>query len=192
MRTDWKLVGAMLVILPSTIPSTAQDGMNHEGHGIHHPIGMEDVGGSELPSEPGQGAFAALAEISTMLRSDPETNWSKVRLDALRDHLIDMDMLISESLVAYLPVEDGIKIVIDLSLPGNAAAGRMVPAHALVLAVETGWSSQIALDDTQIVWTVIDADELATIRALGFFGLMATGNHHRAHHLAIAQGKLEH
>ncbi len=43
------------------------------------------------PKEPGQGAFATIAEIVALLTSDPKTDWSKVDIAGLREHLIDMD-----------------------------------------------------------------------------------------------------
>jgi hypothetical protein len=44
-----------------------------------------------VPMQPGQGAFAAIQEIVEILEADPETDWSKVDIGALRQHLIDMD-----------------------------------------------------------------------------------------------------
>jgi len=76
--------------------------------------------------------------------------------------------------------------------PGGEAVSRMVPAHAPVLAAETGWSSTAVSTDDDIVWTVTSPDDGDIIRALGFFGLMAIGNHHQAHHLALATGQMAH
>src|SRR5579884_926245 len=44
---------------------------------------------SGTPSLPGQGAFGAIQEIVRSLDADPNTDWSKVDLEALRQHLID-------------------------------------------------------------------------------------------------------
>jgi hypothetical protein len=41
------------------------------------------------PVLPGQDAFGAVQEIVRMLEADPETDWSKVDLEVLRQHLID-------------------------------------------------------------------------------------------------------
>ena len=43
------------------------------------------------PTEAGQGAFAAIQEIVAILEADPDTDWSKVDIDALRQHLVDMN-----------------------------------------------------------------------------------------------------
>lgn len=44
-----------------------------------------------IPSMPGQEAFGTIQEIVRILESDPATDWSKVNIGALREHLIDMD-----------------------------------------------------------------------------------------------------
>ncbi len=49
--------------------------------------GEPDVG---IPTMPGQDAFGAIQEIVRILEADPKTDWSKVNLEALRQHLIDM------------------------------------------------------------------------------------------------------
>ena len=57
------------------------------------PMHMHSMPGAigSLPTQPGQGAFGAVQEIVGMLEADPTTDWSKVNLDALREHLIDMN-----------------------------------------------------------------------------------------------------
>lgn len=44
-----------------------------------------------VPIMPGQDAFGTIQEIVRMLEADPATDWSKVNIGALREHLIDMD-----------------------------------------------------------------------------------------------------
>ena len=44
-----------------------------------------------VPTMPGQEAFGTIQEIVRMLEADPATDWSKVNIGALREHLIDMD-----------------------------------------------------------------------------------------------------
>jgi hypothetical protein len=50
----------------------------------NHPSGT-------VPKEPGQDAFGTIQEIVQILEADPKTDWSKVNLEALRQHLIDMN-----------------------------------------------------------------------------------------------------
>ena len=146
----------------------------------------------DSPTEPGQGAFAAIAEIVAMLTADPETDWAQVDIDALRRHLIDMDNLVTFAEVIQENRPDGAVFRVNLTGPGGEAARRMVPAHAPVLAAETGWSSETVADGGMIVWTVTAPDDADAIRALGFFGLMAVGNHHPDHHLGVATGRMVH
>ncbi|MBV1866615.1 MAG: hypothetical protein KUG69_01725 [Marinosulfonomonas sp.] len=140
------------------------------------------------PQEPGQGAFAAIAEIVKILGNDPATDWSRVNITALRDHLLDMDLLITDTQVVTTPIAGGL----EMSVSAAGASGRMVPAHGPVLAGETGWTSSQTRSGDTVIWRVTSPNDEAKIRALGFFGLMATGDHHRAHHLAMATGASPH
>ena len=161
---------------------------NHAGHVMSQPEA------SELPSEPGDGTFAALIEIVAMLSADPDTDWTRVDIDGLREHLVDMNQLVIGASVRSEPLPDGIRMRIGTTGRAGEAASRMVPAHAPFVATETGWQSEVAREDDEIVWTVTAADTgpVARIQALGFFGLMATGDHHRMHHMAMARGQTAH
>jgi hypothetical protein len=174
------LMGMML-----GMPAFAQ--MAHD-HGRHAPDR------TAVPQAAGHDAFGAIAEIVKMLSDDPETDWSRVDIGALRQHLLDMDALVTEARVTREPVPDGLRMRISRRGRGGEAAGRMVPMHGVVLSEETGWSSTVDLGDDEIVWSVTTSSEAdaVKIRALGFFGLMATGAHHQRHHLAIARGEAMH
>lgn len=162
---------------------THSEGMDHSAMTDH---------GAVIPSEPGQGAFAAVSEIVMMLLNDPGTDWSQVNIGALRAHLVDMDMLITNAQVTTVEVENGIEMQISLGGLGGGAVSRMVPAHGPVLKGETGWQSDVVIGDTEITWRVTSAQSVDKIRALGFFGLMAMGDHHRAHHIGMARGGMVH
>ncbi len=166
-------------------PAMAQTAHNHSSAHTGH---LE----ATTLSEPGQGAFAAISEIVSLLESSPSTDWSKVDLDGLRAHLIDMDMLMTHSVVETSPIESGLQMRISLTGEGGPAASRMVPAHAPVLAAETGWKSSVNQDGEVIVWTVTSKKNAQKIKALGFYGLMAVGDHHREHHLQMATGQNMH
>lgn len=157
-------------------------------HAAMHSGGQQTSG----LSEPGQGAFAALAEVVMVLRSDPSTDWSKVDIGALRAHLVDMDNLVTRTSVETSEIDNGLEMQVSLGGDGGDAARRMVPAHAPVLAAETGWSSTVTLEEDAVVWRVSDPKDAGIIRALGFYGLMALGDHHRVHHLGIATGAMAH
>jgi hypothetical protein len=61
----------------------AQD-KSHVGHA--HGRGDDGV----VSTMPGQDAFGAIQEIVRLLEADPDTDWSKIDLVALREYLIDM------------------------------------------------------------------------------------------------------
>jgi len=164
--------------------------VNHAGmdHGAMMGSGDPIASTPTLPREPGQGAFAAVAEIVAILMQDPLTDWRLVDITALRAHLVDMDRLITDTVVSERQVPGGVEISVVLGPRDASAALRMVPAHAPVLKGETGWVSVLEDQGERLIWTVTSPGDGIRIRALGFFGLMALGDHHRAHHIALARG----
>ena len=145
---------------------------NHSGHG--------------QPGETGQAAFAAIAEIVKQLKSDPDTDWSRVDIDGLRRHLVDMDLVTTRDEVSRAPRPEGARFEVKGTPRTLEAIRNMVPAHAPFLASETGWRVTTK-ELTDGVALIVDGD-LDQIRGLGFFGLMAIGAHHQRHHLMIAKG----
>lgn len=107
------------IVLLLATPAAAQ-----HGHGI-----MPGAEATVL-SEPGQGAFAALSEVVAVLETDPGTDWSRVDLDGLRAHLIDMDLLATGAAVTTERLPDGLRAVATGNARTALALGRMVPAHA--------------------------------------------------------------
>ncbi len=65
----------------------------HHDHSAaqHAAHGTKPSSTKAVPREPGQSAFAAIQEIVAILEADPETDWSRVNIEALRNHLADMD-----------------------------------------------------------------------------------------------------
>ncbi|MGV6811235.1 MAG: hypothetical protein ACWA47_03240 [Brevirhabdus sp.] len=198
----WKFGTAAVVVVASLASAAAaQTAMDHTGHSnagqMNHSDHMAQAGHGGMSGaetglvEPGQGAFAAISEIVARLMGDPTTDWSRVDIDALRAHLVDMDLLVSKAEVVSEKIDDGLSMRISLSGDGGGAAGRMVPMHGPVLSSETGWNSELTRDGDDLVWVVTgwNAQDTAMIQALGFFGLMSTGDHHRAHHLGLATGQ---
>src|SRR5438046_3161300 len=57
---------------------------------VHHPKPPQPGPAMSAPREPGQSAFAAIQEIVALLEADPGTDWTKVDIEALRRHLVDM------------------------------------------------------------------------------------------------------
>jgi hypothetical protein len=146
------------------------------------------------PVQPGQAAFAALQEIVALLEADPATDWSRVDLSALRAHLVDMDEVTLRAEAVARPVEGGVEVSATGQGRTLVALQRMVPAHARELDGMKGWraATEPLPDGVRLTVTSADPKEAAHIRGLGFFGLMASGAHHQAHHLAIARGAHAH
>lgn len=142
------------------------------------------------PQETGQSGFAAMTEIVTILREDPETDWSTVDIDALRRHLVDMDLLTTEAEVSVISRPDGARFELRGSERVLAAIRAMVPAHAPFLATETGWD--VATEELgDGIALIVDGDS-NQIQGLGLFGLMTIGAHHQEHHLMLAKGAAPH
>ena len=183
-----------------SVAETAEVEMDHDAHtpGMAHGAAGEMQSPGRPPAsiltEPGQGAFAALAEAVRVLEADPSTDWSKVDLSALRDHLRDMDWLVTGARVDTRELTDGLRMSVTADAETIGAVRRMVPAHAAELASDLRWSveARAGEDGATLIVTSDDAAMVARIKGLGFFGLMASQDHHREHHLMIARGQAAH
>jgi hypothetical protein len=147
-----------------------------------------------VPMLPGQDAFGAIGEIVGLLEADPATDWSKVDLEALRAHLIDMNEVTLDASAATKPIEGGLEIRVTGTGRTIAAIQRMVPMHATEIDGQKGWSAKTSTlaDGVLLTVTATDPKEVAHIRGLGFAGIMVQGSHHQAHHLAVAKGEPMH
>ena len=160
----------------------------------HQKIMQQGEHGAGAPALPGQDAFGAVQEIVRILEADPKTDWSKVNLEALRQHLIDMNELTLTAEAVAKPIDGGLEITVTGSSRTVAAIQRMVPAWAATMNGYKGWTTKaVALPNGELLTvTAADAREVPHIRGLGFIGLMASGAHHQAHHLAMAKGEFAH
>lgn len=180
-----------LCLLAIAPPAYAQDHAHgHSGHESH----AATTASLTIPLEGGQGAFTAIAEIVALLQADPGTDWEKVDIAALQEHLLDMSLLTLQSDVEPLGLPNGAAFKITANGRSLEAVQRMVMAHAPFLADATGWqvSSELVEDGAILQVSSSDRSEAQMIEALGFYGLMATDAHHQEHHLAIATGQIVH
>ena len=165
----------------------------HQGmmsKGAH--AGMPEA--SATPTMPGQDAFGAIQEVVRSLDADPTTDWSKVDLEAFRQHLIDMNEVVLKADAAAKPIDGGLEVAITGSGRTLVAIQRMIPAHAQTLNGLNGWTAKTATLPNGELLTVTAADrkEAEHIRGLGFIGLLVSGSHHKPHHLAMAKGEFDH
>lgn len=146
------------------------------------------------PSRSGQEAFGTIAEIVRMLDADPKTDWSKVDLEQLRKHLIDMDEVVMRSDVKQAAVPGGLAIDVTGTGRTEQAIRAMVPSHARELDRMPAYAAKTEPipGGVRLTVTAKNAGEATTVtrlRGLGFAGLLTEGGHHGPHHLAMARGE---
>ena len=165
-----------------------QDGM-HGGMGGHGGMHGQQSAATGTPTMPGQDAFGTIQEIVQILQSDPKTDWSKVNIDALRQHLIDMNEVTLHAAAAQRMIDNGIEITVTGEGRTLEAIKRMVPAHVNELH-EIGWNAKGEDLPNGVKLTVLasEAQPLTKLKALGFMGIMVQGGHHQPHHLMMARG----
>jgi hypothetical protein len=157
-----------------------------------HAAAMKECG-TPLPTMPGQAAFGAIGEIVRLLKADPNTDWSRVNIEALRQHLIDMDDVTMRARATQKSVPSGAEITVSGTGRTSDAIKRMVVAHAHALGEGGDYNASAVATADGARLTVTAKDPANTkivdrIRGLGFAGIMTEGDHHVVHHLAIARG----
>lgn len=176
-----------------------QHQMHHQPPGQPHDRTQQSVtaheqpAGGPAPTQPGQAAFAAVQEIVEILEADPKTDWTKVNIDALREHLVDMNAVTLAADVRSEPVEGGLKFYVTGTGPVRNSIRRMVTAHAATMNGAGNWRFAAAdtVDGATLTVTA-PAGDAQKLRGLGFFGIMTRGMHHQEHHLMIARGNNPH
>jgi len=170
-----------------------QDGVRGQTmHGQHGMMMGGEISG-QPPTMPGQEAFGTIQEIVRMLETDPTTDWSKVNISALREHLIDMDEVTMRAVAAERPLDNGVEIAVTGTGRTLDGIKRMVPAHVHELS-HLGWSAKTEdlPNGVKLIVTSTDAKQVTKLRALGFMGIMVQGAHHQQHHLMMAKSEFSH
>ena len=159
----------------------------------HRMPGMT-TGSGTMPKEPGQDAFGTVQEIVQILEADPKTDWSKVNLEALRQHLIDMNEVTLKAEASPKEIDGGLEISVTGSGRTVVAIQRMIPAWAQTMNGHQGWTTKATELPNGELLTVTAANpkEVQHIRGLGFIGLLVSGSHHQSHHLMMAKGEFTH
>ena len=185
-----------LIVAAAVAPGTAfagstsgkarsQPEMNHAQH-IH---GNQ----ADLPTTPGQEVFGTIQEIVRILEADPTTDWSKVNIAALREHLIDMDEVTMRAAANEQALANGVTITVTGEGRTLDAIRRMVPAHTHELAA-LGWQAKTEdlANGVELIVTTDNPRQVTKLKALGFMGIMVQGAHHQIHHLMMAKGEFAH
>ncbi|MCB1489198.1 MAG: hypothetical protein KDJ88_17295 [Bauldia sp.] len=189
------LAAAALFLAASMAAAQSHDGMNHDqmDHAAMspHPADVMDTADGSGPTEGGQAAFAAIQEIVSILLADPATDWSQVDIEALRQHLIDMDNVTLRAEVTTEAIDGGARFLATSDDPVvTASIRRMTFAHVATMNGVEGWT--LEAEEIPGGAALIATGDAAKIRALGYIGLMTVGAHHQAHHLALARGMQPH
>jgi hypothetical protein len=188
-----RLATCALILLATTASLFAQEAASpspsmHGGHAAHH--GASSGG----PTQTGQSAFAAIEEIVALLEQDPKTDWSKVNIEALRQHLIDMDNVTLGASAVAEPTDGGIRYRVTGTGAVAGSIQRMLTAHARMMDGANGFAlrAELVPDGALLSVTTSQPQLLPKLRALGFIGLMTSGMHHQMHHWKIASGENPH
>ena len=192
------LIAGLLIAAPNLANSQeAHTGMNHEAMmqsgGMNH--GETMATGLEMhpATQAGQSAFAAIEEIVLALDADPNTDWSKVDISGLREHLVDMELVFTDAAVETTEVENGLRFVVTGAGKTKGAIQRMAFAHSGIMDGVGDWTFSPEEHEAGVVLNVTTAaDDMIKLRAFGFFGIMAIGMHHQDHHWMMATGSNPH
>jgi hypothetical protein len=182
---------------PTPGPGHRPDRGSMPSHGpdmhAQHMRAMRGMAGG-TPALPGQDAFGAIAEVVEILEADATTDWSKVDLERLRQHLIDMNEVVLRSDVKPTPVPGGLAMDITGRGRTEQAIRAMVVPHAIELDRMPPYVARTELIPGGVRLTVTaeaadDPRAVARLRGLGFIGLLTEGAHHGPHHRAMAKGE---
>jgi hypothetical protein len=145
------------------------------------------------PTQPGQGAFAAIQEIVGILEADPKTDWTKVDIDGLRQHLVDMDHVTIFAHVNNVATDDGFRFEATGVGAVRDSIRRMLAAHAATMNGAGAWRYESAeIDNGAALIVHAPAADKAKLKGLGLFGVLTLGMHHQMHHLMLARGQDPH
>jgi hypothetical protein len=190
-----KYVLAAAILWAPAISHAQQAGHMHSPDMKHGVLGVT-MGKSHAirPKEPGQSAFATIQEIVSILDADPNTDWSKVDIEALRRHLIDMNNVTMRAWATASPIKNGIRYLVAGTGPVRESIRRMVVAHAKTMSGVNGMTivAENHAEGATMTVTVANPADLPKLKGLGFIGIMTVGMHHQEHHLMIAAGRAPH
>lgn len=159
-------------------------------HGNQPDMMMDGI----LPQETGQSAFAAIQEIVAKLNADPATDWSKVNIEALRQHLIDMNNVTLGAVVSASQSGESMRFAVTGDGAVQGSIKRMIVAHAATMNGVDRWKFVAEPTDTGAILTVTPPDpaSMPKLQALGFIGILTLGMHHQQHHWMLANGMSPH
>ena len=158
----------------------------------HHQGSSADMHHQQVLTEPGNDAFGTIQEVVRKLRANPHTDWSKVNLEALRQHLVDMDNFTKHvSVVSKRNIKSGVELQVRAdNKAASQSLARALSAHPRMIKEEFGWDIAVSGNGPEYRMRVTSPrpQDVEQIRGLGYIGIMALGQHHQMHHWMIATG----
>jgi hypothetical protein len=184
-----------LLLLGSAFGADVHHGSTTGQHGDYPPTHPHMRTPSPLIAA-GNDAFWTIQEAIQKLDADPHTDWSKVNLEALRQHLVDMqNFTLHVEVLSQTPIAQGMQAVVrPTTMRAEASLERVFAAHPAQLKSETGWEMHVAKQGDVFVLTVTTPNEAEVdrLRGLGYIGVMALGAHHQVHHWGMVRGESPH
>ena len=162
------------------------DGMHEEGSTANF-----TSSNNEMLTYPGNMIFGTVQEAVNRLLASPDTDWKKVDVEGLRQHLLDMKNFSENVLVlSKQNISNGLEVTIKVEPNALSSLERVLSAHPAQLYQESGWTMEVVQLEDEFTLTITTEvlDEVEKLRGLGYFGLMVYGNHHVSHHWMMIQG----
>ncbi len=182
LKKNFKSNKFIIVLIVSFLPGFVA--AQHQHNAANSPLSM-----------PGNEIFGTIQEVVQKLENDPDTDWLKVNLEALRQHLLDMKAFTEEvKVISQKPIENGMEIKVKPETERAVGAlKRLFQMHPIMLKAEKGWDMVTSRDTDQYILriTTNNNSEIEKIRALGYIGILAEGAHHQKHHWMIATGQMK-
>jgi hypothetical protein len=178
-------IALAIAVMGAQVGAQNASAMDHASHA---------GGTSSAAIPPGQAAYATMAAIVAMLEADSTTDWSKVNIEALRQHLIMMNEVTLGARARQISIPGGASM--EVTGDGHVAESirTMLRNHSEMLGMEGTYRATVDDIPGGVRWVVTaanpgDARTVAKIRGLGFAGLLTLGDHHTRHHIALARGE---
>jgi hypothetical protein len=185
-----KLSLSMMMFVPIASAHMHHANMDHAAM-----MGRNTATTQVVLTESGTDPFATMQEAIAALEANPETNWEKVNIEALRLHLVEMQDMTINVEVTQQSINNGFIAVVTPTTPRAVKSlKKVLSGHPIQMKAETGWDMQVSNNNGVFTLTVTTKKlkDVAKIRGLGYIGVMAYGNHHQPHHWAMASGDNPH
>jgi len=185
-----KLSLSMMMFVPIASAHMHHANMDHAAM-----MGRNTATTQVVLTESGTDPFATMQEAIAALEDNPETNWEKVNIEALRLHLVEMQDMTINVEVTQQSINNGFIAVVTPTTPRAVKSlKKVLSGHPIQMKAETGWDMQVSNNNGVFTLTVTTKKlkDVAKIRGLGYIGVMAYGNHHQPHHWAMASGDNPH